>query len=630
MTTADREAAQGLRVSRTVKSALWASWGDATGFISELTDERGLRRRLRNQPLVGPVAWPRRLGGKFGPTLTLPAGTYSDDTQLRLATCRSIGPAGFDVDAFARIELPVWLGYALGGGRASKAAAQAMSRANAVWYANDYAGWRDSGGNGAVMRVQPHAWAAVAPDEPGPWMADVIANAVCTHAHPRALIATALHCYSLGRALTTGQVPGPTNWAAVLGLAASVPELLHHRPELVDYWLPRYDEQARQAGEETFAQRWQQTVEEVSSQMRELAPLTRSLREAAQLASAGSSTVAPDVVASYEAIIALLQLRAPERRGSATGTTLAAMAVAWAMAARPEAAVLLACQALDTDTDTIATMVGALVGATAADRPPAQVREGQAASAIPTADAEYQTSQARRCAEIALGSDPGDSFTYPDLLSWEPPKTQLDVVAMDGEQRVLIGLSKAVPVADAVVDQRQQLWQWHVLDFGQHVLLKMRAKPLPADPGQLPARRQADSAVATTEQKHADPVTGGRAVEDRRPAASKNDRRREEQRRRNALAHLPGDADPEQVLPLEVEAPVPAASKPAASGDDVALPRDIEGILNWAENRQFDDRALAFFVRRLAEQLTLDQYLIATSLLRERLLAFEGRRPRQP
>src|SRR6185437_7951231 len=115
--------ADAARLSRTVGSMLWAAWADALGFISELTDDAGLRRRLQGKPLTEPVQWTRRIGGKFGVEMTLPSGCYSDDTQLRLATARAVHGAGFDVEAFARIELAIWPAYALGGGRATKAAA---------------------------------------------------------------------------------------------------------------------------------------------------------------------------------------------------------------------------------------------------------------------------------------------------------------------------------------------------------------------------------------------------------------------------------------------------------------------------------------------------------------------------
>ena len=106
------------------KSALWAAYGDALGFITELTDEKGLKWRTGTSRIIKTIPWKRKIGGQFGVIVDLPAGCYSDDTQLRLSTCRAIrGDGKFDVEAFAKVELPVWLSYALGAGRGTKTAA---------------------------------------------------------------------------------------------------------------------------------------------------------------------------------------------------------------------------------------------------------------------------------------------------------------------------------------------------------------------------------------------------------------------------------------------------------------------------------------------------------------------------
>ena len=116
------------RAARTRGSMLWAAYGDALGFISELVTQNGLERRTQGAPLDHLMDWDRRVGGKSGVNVMLPAGCWSDDTQLRMAVSRSIGSHGFDVETFARIELPVWPSYALGGGRASKAAAKNLGK----------------------------------------------------------------------------------------------------------------------------------------------------------------------------------------------------------------------------------------------------------------------------------------------------------------------------------------------------------------------------------------------------------------------------------------------------------------------------------------------------------------------
>lgn len=634
------------RVTRTVYSALWASWADATGFISELTSASGLLRRTRGNPLVGPMAWRRRLGGKFGPNLELPAGTYSDDTQLRLATCRAVGVRGFDVEAFARVELPLWDSYALGGGRASKAAAQGLRRANAVWYSPDYDGWRDSGGNGAVMRIQPHAWAEPHPDVPGPWIADLVANVVCTHSHPRAILPAVMHALALGRTLTSGEIPGPDTWQVLIGMASDSLQYFKYKPELYDYWLARYDETARDANETIFLSRWRETVDEIIDLIGIVVPLALELQAAGSPPSRRAKPEELDVI--YSHIVRQLDLAQPSRRGTGTNTFVAALAVAWALQQDASAAVLTTCRAVGTDTDTIATVVGALTGACSTMPPPAW--EGAPGLAtdmtLPrTDDSEYQIAEAVRLASLASGMASSESFPYPDLLTWVPPKSQLDAVATHDGRRVLVGLAFAEPVGEALVDQRDQVWQWHLLEFGQHVLLKTRLELAPVRAEQLPR------------QGHV-PSRDRDVVRDVRPMPKAALKSIEERRRRDALATLPdhrgksrddakpnsqeritnsvnatgesgegrisqennlGGAQAELALFEQID-----TSESLSPRHSERLPGNLEGRLAWVTKNIDDDLAVGYFIRRCAQDLSFEEYVAATAVLRERLAFSKG------
>jgi len=92
-----------------VNSALWAASGDALGWITELARDGAVQERAGVEKVTEPVAWKRLVGGRFGVKIPFPPGTYSDDTQLRLAVCRAIrGNGVFDAEAFARVELTIW------------------------------------------------------------------------------------------------------------------------------------------------------------------------------------------------------------------------------------------------------------------------------------------------------------------------------------------------------------------------------------------------------------------------------------------------------------------------------------------------------------------------------------------
>ena len=195
--------------TRVARSALWAAYGDALGWISELTDATGLERRTGGVPLDKPIAWKRRIGGRSGVTVMLPRGCYSDDTQLRLATGRAIRSDGFDIEAFAKVELPLWLSYGLGGGKSTSAAAVQLGQKNPTWWSNRFKGWTHSGGNGAAMRIQPHVWTAQTPSDPESYLPDVVRNSVCTHSHPTGLVGAVFHALCRG-ACNTGGRPAVT------------------------------------------------------------------------------------------------------------------------------------------------------------------------------------------------------------------------------------------------------------------------------------------------------------------------------------------------------------------------------------------------------------------------------------
>lgn len=342
----------------------WAAWADALGFISELTSEAGLRRRLEGRPLAQPMDWTRRIGGKFGADVRLPAGCYSDDTQLRLATARAVQPQGFDVEAFARIELTVWRTYALGGGRATKAATANLTKASTPWFGNFYDGWLDAGGNGVAMRIQPHVWAAPEPATLGRHVLDVIVNGTTSHGHPRALVGAVLHALALGATLADGRVPPPERWPELLDLTGQAINLFDDQPQLASLWRPAWESRTGTS----FADAWRITVDECRKM------LPAATQAATRLSSAGSYQ-ASTAIAAYEDLVSVFELRDPANRGNATATVITAMTLAAAAPSDPGGASQLAASTVGTDTDTIATMAGALMGAadTAPDPEPVLV-----------------------------------------------------------------------------------------------------------------------------------------------------------------------------------------------------------------------------------------------------------------
>lgn len=465
-------------------SALWAAWADAAGWISELTDASGLRRRTKGRPLDGPMPWTRKIGGRSGVNVDLPSGTYSDDTQLRLSVCRSYGPHGFDPETFSAVELTVWPSYALGGGTGSKAAAASMARSGARWSANRPPGYFDAGGNGAAMRAQPHAWHDVR--SPAAMLTDVMRDAVSTHGHPFGIVGAALSALAVSDSMPNG---GGRVWDLGRGWLSSLlddvrmlGEIAESDAELEAYWLPNWSHP--ELGH------WGQALDFVLAEAQRTADLVEKV--------VASSTTVQD---GYSQIVEALELRVPEKRGSGLHTTLAALGLAGLTSRHqcsPQESLLIAVNELHTDTDTIATMAGAVLGCRARHHPPGSLL-----------DAEYIVSEAAR---VAGPGRPGESsFRYPDLLRWEPPKTQSDaVLELDGTV-YLAGFGPAEELKEPIVRAGSDFaWQWLRLHTSQTVLAKRRK--------QLPKARQNSLPFTPPEKPRATSEPG------RRPDAAQSER----------------------------------------------------------------------------------------------------------
>ena len=550
---------------------LWAAWADALGFISELTNEAGLRRRLRGQPLTEPVQWTRRVGGKFGVDMTLPVGCYSDDTQLRLATARAVHSRGFDVEAFARIELATWPAYALGGGRACKAAAAQMAKPGTPWFGNFYDGWLGSGGNGVAMRIQPHVWAASYPAVLGQHVLDVMVNGVTSHGHPRALVGAVLHALSLGATLQDGQVPSPQRWPELLDLTEQAVKLIDDHPQLGTLWRPTWETQA----ETSFAGAWRETVDEC----RQMLPV--AIQAVTQLIGKDGH-LASDAKETYDNLVNALELRNQEKRGNATTTVITALMLAAAAPADPVAVSQLAARFLGTDTDTIATMAAALIGAS-----------DTAPEPLPVLDAPYLTAEATRLADIASGQATVP-FSYPDLLHWVPPRTQLDSVGLAGAFPALAGLGWLELVEEAEsAEARGTRWLWMRSDFGASFLVKLRSRLRELPQAQWPVRRERliDPLVRHAEPKMPpDQLTLYEDVDMAQPRA--------------------GTRAP--VGTTQVGNSRDSSREPMANHDQV----NIDQVLDWVARRGFSNEDIGLAVKRISQRGTAEQLIAFTSHLR--------------
>lgn len=251
-----------------------------------------------------------------------------------------------------------------------------------------------------------------------------------------------LHALCIAHSLVSRDCPSPSELGTIIDSADRIPDIVSHDAEL-GTWRSAFD---RESG--SFDEAWKEEV--------------RKTREAVR--AVGAITTNATARERYRNVVNGLQLRDPARRGSGMLTAVAATALAWCERS-PAEALRLAANAVGTDTDTIATMAGAILGAVAAEEPPVEVL-----------DAELFRSEADRMAKIAEGDNP-PNHRYPDLLHWKAPSTRSDalVSSKDG-QLVVRGMGNvSKSLGDPIGGPNGSfLWQWIKLELGQTMLIKRR------------------------------------------------------------------------------------------------------------------------------------------------------------
>ena len=447
-----------------LNSGLWAAYGDALGFTTEMAGESLVQRRIGSKRIERVVTWSRRVGGRFGPQIDLPGGTYSDDTQLRVATSRAIrGDSHFDVEIFSKVELPVWLSYELGGGRGTKIATKNLARQDVAWYSNFFktggSSYVHAGGNGAAMRIQPHVWASPVHPLSAETKLDIVMNSLCTHGHLRGVGGALFHSACLSFCLSEKHAPGLPQLLDFASSLRHLPKIIAQQDHLATIWLPTW-EQAAGVG---LADAANQLSAEVSE----------------MLQVAGGYVGTSDCEEAYHRLLGALKGREEATRGSGTKTAILAAVLAWIMRDEGvERALQVAANTLGSDTDTIATMTGAIMGVISADQPET------------VQDRDYLCQEANRLYLLSQ-RESTDSFGYPDLLNWRAPSSQVDGVGRLDGALGLAGLGRAEEAGPLfpATSKHNMRWQWLNLDFGQSIVAKRRAEPRALRASQLPVGR---------------------------------------------------------------------------------------------------------------------------------------------
>ena len=437
-----------------VNSTLWAAFGDALGFTTELGDEKTFRYRFGGQTEDwGRVAWKRKIGGKYGCQIEIPPGPYSDDTQLRLAVSRAINSDGiFQKEAFAKLELPAWRCYALGAGVGSLAAADNIVKASVAWNSNFYS---------------PHSY-----------ILDIFSDAIVTHGHARGILGAIFHGICLAMTLVYQKPLTCAQWHNILPFLEDIPSLIQKDAFLSTVWLPTWEKGASMP----FAAQAGAVIEEYRGYMDEFPKHT---------------TGSP--AERYRSFARAIGAVGGKERGSAIKTTILASAAALLFAEEDPASCLRTVAALfDSDTDTIATMAGALLGATVPHEPD-----------YPVQDREYLKKEASRLYNISQKL-PTETFAYHSMLEWRPPRSALDQVKRYRDVYYIDGLTPLATLEGEYANA-STVWQFATTSFGQTLLVKRR-KSVPETESEPKCgtyririkRTTPDTAVLTAQPPHAE------------------------------------------------------------------------------------------------------------------------------
>jgi hypothetical protein len=183
--------------------------------------------------------------------------------------------------------------------------------------------------------------------------------------------------------------------------------------------------------------------------------------------------------------------------GSGTKTALLAAFLSCVFGDRPHDGIVEAANELGSDTDSIATMAGAILGCVVNIDPPEDV-----------IDKSYIELEAERMFNVCIGN-PTKSYEYPDMLYWQAPQNQVDSVALSEARFCLQGLGQIEPSGEPIGNKPGDttLWQWFRTEWGQSMLLKRRTKPVALPKGSLrvlsaPPRQEASGLIP----QHADRV----------------------------------------------------------------------------------------------------------------------------
>lgn len=318
-----------------IGSFLASAIGDALGWPNEFKAENAIDSKIQTDFFV---QWNRRTGGRYWSHVeTIAAGEYSDDTQMILAVARSLMSDDWKV-TFSKKELPMWLDYERGGGRAVKQAARSWRNGKEPWESKDSSGYFGAGGNGAVMRILPHVIFAYGRQGLDGLLNDVVEDCLFTHGHVRAILGATCYAYALYKLLQKREILG---FGQLVDEVIEGAEIWGKFPQEVvaAEWLERAEKTGK-----IYENMW---MFQVGDMLQKLQFIKDSLKK-------GLLVKDRDVLKRLESF--------DKSKGAGDVAILSALFFASKYANNPALGIKAAAFCYGTDTDTIASITGGLLG----------------------------------------------------------------------------------------------------------------------------------------------------------------------------------------------------------------------------------------------------------------------------
>lgn len=328
---------------KAVGAMLGAACGDALGWPNERVGKSKAPKQPQGR-LHEFRKWTRRSGGRFFPhEEIIEAGEYSDDTQLILCLSRSLLKGEKWFEFYTQVELPFWSLYERGGGGATKRAVDSWQDGIEPWNPNrkpqDVKRYFEAGGNGVAMRALPHAL-YLCDEDFSKVASSIFMDGLTTHGHPRALLGALVYGYALWASLRK---------EAKLGYGELIEEIIANKAA----WSPI-------PAQDNFSQDW---LAQAQKHLKDYEKLWLSTKEEIlKYLDICKSELSRGALSFDDDALEKLQCFNKQISGAGTVAAIASVYLASRYAADPINGVIKAAFAIGTDTDTIASMAGGLLG----------------------------------------------------------------------------------------------------------------------------------------------------------------------------------------------------------------------------------------------------------------------------